>query len=532
MMVRGQVAFAFACLVAGVIAGLASLVVSDAWNAGFSGADEPAHFLNTYLIAEYAREALGSNPLAFASEYYLHYPKISIGHWPPAFYALLSPLFLLFPATPHSAFAANLILSALPAMLIGLLAARLHGRAIGLLAALLAALTPVALEAQAFFMLDHAVAAAALGATMLWIAQTERPAAWKVLGFAILAATAVLIKGNGWLLLFVPPIHLALTGRWRLLASPWPWAAGIVAALLVGPWYWLTAGISADGFNHSPGPAYAWQALRYNAAALAANVGPLGLALAVWGAIAEWRLRRSVPQRWNVAAACIGLIAATLLLQSLVPVDLDPRYMAPAFPPLVLLAICGAAAAVPRHPRLAVAAAAVALAFPGLVHLAAREPKAGFQLEEAAARVTHPSAWVIDGTSGAEGAFVAAMAVRDPKLGSYAIRSSRLLAESNFMGTEYQLTVSDPVDLLSRLKALGVQGVVISRANGEGAFPHSALLRGAVAGPNSPYRLVAGLAHRNRPGVTEIYERQGRVVMNEPALRALGLPAKAAGLAP
>ncbi|HLL59053.1 MAG TPA: hypothetical protein VK391_04085, partial [Allosphingosinicella sp.] len=168
-------AFGFACLVAGVIAGVASLIVSDAWNVGFSGADEPAHFLNLYFIAEYARGALGSNPLAFASEFYLHYPKISIGHWPPAYYALLSPLFLLFPATPHNALAANLILSTLPAMLIGLLVARLHGRAIGLLAALLAALTPVALEAQAFFMLDQAVAAAALGATMLWIAYAERP---------------------------------------------------------------------------------------------------------------------------------------------------------------------------------------------------------------------------------------------------------------------------------------------------------------------------------------------------------------------
>jgi 4-amino-4-deoxy-L-arabinose transferase-like glycosyltransferase len=527
---RGQAAFALACLIAGLAAGLLSLLVSDAWNAGFSGADEPAHFLNTYFIAEYAKNALGSNPLAFASEYYLHYPKISIGHWPPAYYALLSPFFLLLPASPHSAFVLNLILSAVPAMLIGLLLARLHGRAAGLLGALAAALTPVALEAQAFFMLDQAVAAFALGATMLWIAYATRPAAWKMLGFAILAATAVLIKGNGWLLLFVPPIHLALTGGWRLLLSPWPWAAALLAALLVGPWYWLTAGISADGFNHSPGLAYAWEALRYNAGALAANVTIPGLALAAWGAAAEWRRRHEAPERWTIAAGCVSLALAALLLQSLVPVDLDPRYMAPAIPPIVLLALSGAAALLPRHRIVAVVAAAILLSLPGLLHLATREPKAGFRLEEAAARVPHPSAWVIDGTSGAEGAFVAAMAVRDPSLGSYAIRSSRLLAESNFMGTEYRLIVSEPSAVLARLEALGVEGIVISRAGGEAAFPHSDLLRSAIAGPGSPYRLAARLAHRNRPGVTEIYERPGRVAMNEPALRALGLPGKAAGL--
>ena len=521
---------------AALLAGLASLFVSGAWSAGFSGADEPAHFLNTYFLALYASEALGAHPMTFATEFYLHYPKISIGHWPPAYYALLSPFFLVLPATPGTAFALNLVMASIAPVLAGLLAARLARPIVGVGAAAAVAMTPVALEAQAFFMLDQPLAGATLAATMIWAAYVARPKPWKVLAFALAAATAVLVKGNGWLLLFVPLIHLSLTGRWRILASPWPWAAGVLAALLIGPWYWLTAGIASDGFNYSPGLAYAWRALLFNLGALSQNLTPAGLLLAAWGGFHAFRERRESPGRWNLSAACLSLAAATLILQSLVPADLEARYVAPALPPLAALALSGAwslaSARSMRWEAAAVVLSALLLSLPGLLHLAEREPKIDLRMAEAAAAVgPAPAAWVIDGTSGAEGAFVAAMAVRDRQLRSYAIRSSRLLAESNFMGSEYRLVTSDPAEVLARLRALGVEGIVISRIGHEPAFPHSELLRRALSRPGSPWRLSAALPHGGRPGVTEIYRAREPLKLDEPAIRALGIPEKANALA-
>lgn len=525
---------ALAAQAVAMLVGVVALLVSDAWRAGFSGADEPAHFLNAYFIALYERVALATNPLAFATEFYLHYPKISIGHWPPAYYAALSPLLLVAPPTPATAFAINLVAAAAPAALLAPLLARVASWRIALLGALLCALTPVALEGQAFFMLDQPLAALALAATMVWIDYVARPVWWRVIAFALLAAGAVLVKGNGWLLLFVPPLHLLLTGRWPVLASPWPWAAALLAALLVGPWYWLTAGISADGFNYEPGPAYAWRALRYNADALAANLSLPGVLIAGYGLYAEWRRRAEDPARWSVVAGCASLVAAVLLLQSLVPVALDPRYLAPALPPAVLLALLGARALAVRL-RLAarplvLLAATLALAAPGLLHLARREPKIDLRLVEAAAVARPGSAWLIDGGSGAEGAFIAALAVRDPDLAGYAVRASQLLAESDFMGDEYRLAAASPAAILARLGALGIEGVVVTRIGGEPAFPHSALLRAALNGPGSRYRRAYALAHRNRAGVTEIYIAGPRPP-NARALRALGLPDKAATLA-
>ncbi|HZF44078.1 MAG TPA: glycosyltransferase family 39 protein [Sphingomonadaceae bacterium] len=523
-----SVRLALGALLVALLAGAASLWVSGAWRAGLSGADEPAHFLNTLVIARYAADALGSDPMAYATEFYLHYPKISIGHWPPGYYAALAPLFMVLPPTPATAMAVNLVLAALPAVIAGLLAARVLGTRLGLLVAALCALTPVALEGFAFFMLDQPLAAAALAATGLWIAFVGRPRAWVVLLFGLVAAWAVLIKGNGWLLLFVPPIHLALTGRWRVLASPWPWLAALLAALVVGPWYWLTAGIAADGFNYQPGPVYAAQALGYNFGALSDNVTPLGLALAAWGLWRGWQARAD-GNAWSILSGCAALVLATLLLQSLVPVDLDARYMAPALPPLIVLAVYGARDVMARfgRPNLAVPVALV-LAVPGVVHLATREPKVDLRLADVAAQTRAGDAWLIDGTSGAEGALAAEMAIRDREAKSYMIRASSLLARSDFMGSRYALAYTDPAAIRARLRELGVSGIAVVRAQNQPAFPHSALLRRALL--EQGWRRTAVLAHGGRAGTTEIFRPAAPVVPDTRAIRALGVPAKAKGL--
>jgi len=505
-----------------LVAGLASLWVTGAWTAGFSGADEPAHFLNAWFVSLYAREALGHNPLAYATEFYLHYPKLSIGHWPPAYYALISPVFWVLPATPKTALAVNLLVSALPAAGVALLLHRLAGRAAALAGAALWALAPLTLEGFAFFMLDQPLAACAFAATMAWAAfGNARKPLWVML-FSCLTALAILIKGNGWLLVFVPPLHIALTGEWRLLRDWRVWAAAALGALLVGPWYAATAGISADGFNYSPGPAYAAHALLFNLEALAANLG-LALPLAAWGAAAEWRRRRDDARRWSLVAACLALLLATLILQSLVPVDLDARYMAPAMPGCAVLAILGGLALLERLPRAA-AAAALLLLVPGVLHLAQRDAKAGFRMEEASAGAR--GAWLVDGGSGPEGAFTAAMAVRDPALRDYAVRGSKLLAESDFMGRGYRSRYSAPGPVLAELRRLGIGGVVIAGRPGVPPEPHTALLRDALRAPGSGYRLATVLPFRGRPGATEVYSADQPRIPNAAAIRALGVPEK------
>ena len=517
------------------------MISAHAYVAGFSGADEPSHFLNGYFISNYLKAHLGSNPLAFATDYYIHYPKISIGHWPPAYYGILGLLFLAVPATYPCMFALNVLLASLPAIGVAAVLDHLNGRRIAVAGVVVYMLTPLVAEGQIMFMVDQPLAACLLAATATWIAYVERQTWVRAVGFSALAALAILVKGNGWVAVLIPVFHIALTRRWQLLLSVKIIVAAVLGALAVVPWYLVTAKIAADGFNFEAGFPYAWRALSANLPVLANNVSLPGLGLALFATVAEWRARKADPARWNVVAGLVALVLSTLTLQSIVPVDIVDRYMAPALPAIVVLALLGAWRLLTlnrgRDAGPARVGAGVVLAIcmlvPGVLHLTQRLPKSDVGAQEAAVLVSPVASGgitVVDGSAGYEGAVIAAAAVRDPQLRSYMVRSSKMLADSNFMGSTYNLKFAGSVGVLAELARLGVQNVVLVRARDLPAYPHSEQLLAALSQAGSGYHLRARIAHRGRAGSTDIYQADTVLTPNIAAIRSMGLPAKAAPL--
>jgi hypothetical protein len=534
-------AFLLLAYLMAVAIGMAAMSSSHAYWAGFSGADEPSHFLNGYFISSYLKGHFGANPLAFATDYYVHYPKISIGHWPPAYYALLGALFLVIPATYPWIFSLNVLVASLPAVGIAAALTRLSGRRAALAGVGVYMVTPLAAEGQIMFMVDQPLATCLLAATATWTAYAQRQTWVRAIGFAALAALAVLIKGNGWVVVLVPVFHLALTNRWRLLLSLKLTVAAILGALAVVPWYLVTAKIAADGFNYQAGFPYAWRALTANVGFLVNNISYLGVALAIFAVVAEYRVRKADQARWNIVAGLVALVLATLTLQSIVPVDIVDRYMAPALPAVVVLALAGAWRLLSRspatiRPRWRVAAGAmlaVVMVLPGVLHLAQRLPKSDIGAPAATALIASgpaPSITVVDGAAGYEGAMIAAAAVHDPQLRSFMVRSSKMLAESNFMGSLYTLKFAGNAGVLAELARLGVKNVVLVRAHDLPAYPHSVQLLAALSQPGSGYHLLARIAHRGRAGSTDIYQADTVPTPNIAAVRSMGLPAKAAPL--
>ena len=523
--------------------GVLSLALSGALTAGLSGADEPAHFLNGYFIGRYLDSRLGMNPLAFATDFYLHYPKISIGHWPPAYYGLLGLLFLVVPPTLENAFVVNLLVSALPAAGVAAALAHVAGLRAALAGALVYATLPLVLGAYTFFMLDQALAACTTAVAMVWVAYVLAPGWRRAAGLAVLSAAAVLVKGNGWLVLLLPLFHIVLLRAWRLLLRAELYLAAAFAALLVVPWYLLTSKIAADGFNYQAGLGYAAQALVFNVRVLLGNAGVAGLLLAALGVGAAWRQRAGHPRRWVIASGCLSLILATLALQSLVPVDLVDRYLAPALPAVAVLAVLGVrhvhGLLAARHGARPAGAAgivlAVALLLPGIGYLGRIQPKVDLRMSQAVPALAAggtPVGWIIDGSSGAEGAFIVEMALRDPALEHYAVRASKLFADSNFMGAQYRLRFANAPAVLAEIRRLGIRGVTLVRINDESAFEHSSQLARALALPDSTFRRTGVLTHGNRRGTTEVYESVEAPALDVAAVRGLGRPAKAAAFDP
>src|SRR5688572_12835379 len=68
---------------------LALQIVRGSYHDEFNGSpDEPAHFVTGLMVRDYVANGLPGSPMAFARDYYLHYPKVAFGQWPPILYVV------------------------------------------------------------------------------------------------------------------------------------------------------------------------------------------------------------------------------------------------------------------------------------------------------------------------------------------------------------------------------------------------------------------------------------------------------------
>src|SRR5579859_5632961 len=78
-----------------------------------SESDESAHYITALMIRDYIVQGIPGKPLAFAKNYYLHYPKVAFGHWPPVFHVLQAAWMLVFGISRTSVLCLMLTIAAL-----------------------------------------------------------------------------------------------------------------------------------------------------------------------------------------------------------------------------------------------------------------------------------------------------------------------------------------------------------------------------------------------------------------------------------
>lgn len=494
-----------------VLLGLATLAVTAATR-GLSPSliepDEGGHYVNALFLGDWIRAGFPS-PMAWARDYYAHFPRLSIGHWPPGWYVVEAPFFALFRPAPYTAAIISALLAGLPGVVVLWAGERIGKRGWGLALAIAYALLPVTLEGARYILLDQPLALVVALAVIAWQRAVKKVGWARFITFALLAAACPLVKGNGALIALVPPIHIALTGRWNLLRRLELWAAAWLTLALVAPWYWLSFKISAEGFNYAPGLAYAGLALIENGRTILANIGFAGLALAGVGAVSLFRPAPE-PER-DMARLSVAVILATLIFQSAVPASLVGRYLSPLLPWLVILAGLGLLRIARwRHAGPVAAAVIGGLALlPSLLGIAALKPKPDIGAPALAkAIVAKGGLYLVDGRSGGEGALIAAAAhADDGHRRVWIARASQWLSQSDFMGRGYRLTVRNPAETRAVLDHLGAAGAVSIAVNGHLAYPHSRLLLQATDVQSyqrvrQPFQTGSGeaiLARRNSP---------------------------------
>ncbi len=435
--------------------------LGGAYRAEFCGhPDEPAHYVTGLMVHDYLQTWPPASPFAFARNFYLHYPKIALGHWPPFFYALQAAWTLPFGTSRTSVLALMAVLAALLAATLGRVVAAECGTVAGWLAGATLLLLPAIQEFAGMVMTEIPVALLCLWAMLSWARYMENGRRRDALWFGAWASAAVMTKGSGLALALAAPLALILGRRLDLLRRRETWLAGSIVALVCGPWYVLTFRMQSDGWVETAGTGFFARASVYNLGEMARLVGPVGAAMALVGLAVK--MRRLEP-KW---AALAALVAAVFVFQSLVPASLDIRHLITAAAPLVAFAV----AAVAWMPKRAVVAAALGVAFvvtTFAIPVKRGRGMAGLVTDVLARPELRHSVILICSQGDGEGIIISEVAMRERRPGHVLLRGTKVLSDAEWNGTHYRARFADAGAVEQYLESVPVALLVVDSTPGE-----------------------------------------------------------------
>lgn len=473
-------------------------------------ADEAAHFVNSLLIYDWVREAPLTNPLRYAQAYYLHFPRVSIGHWPPLFYVLQAAVFAVAGRSGAAVLGFQAVIAGLACAWPASLVQRRLGWLAGLGAGLFVLASPNLMFLIDAMMLDTALGVWIVAAALCWARFAARPRLVWALLFAAAASGAILTKGNGFALALLPPLHAALTRSLRPLLDWRAWLAAILVGAATLPWHLLTWHMTADGFVFAWGWDYTSHALPAYAAGLVETIGAVGIAGFAAGV---WHLARQggrAALQDQPATALASATLALLVFQLVAPADVAPRYLVALVPAAAVPIALGIASLLRLTPlRPAALAGATALVLVVGAAAMARPPHlSAYGIPALVGQILEangPNHFILAaGSSRAEGAVIADLAERDPGRRYYALRASQLLSQSGFMAQNYRLRFADAAAVRRWFDDSGIGWLVLDLSGEAATLPHN--LHVAEVAATAGWKLVADVWGAN--GEVRLYRLQ------------------------
>jgi len=438
---------------------LAVQIAGGAYRAEFNGyPDEPVHFVSGLMVYDYLVSVPRESPIAWAGQYYLHYPKVAIGHWPPGYYALeaLWWLFLGPSRTTSMLLQWAIGVAALTALY------RLARASLSL--PITAAIVAVMIAAPVFQQsLGQAMAdlCCLLWSVLLMLAVVrliEKQDGAAVFFVVLWLVAAEFTKGTVVCLLPVPIVAL-LASRQRI-RIPLLWLV-IAGAILLAPagWYLWNGGIQAWGGISTRSP--------WSGASVGHLVGWGFLGLAVFGL-----------QRKPVAIAAGSVLVCTLGVSFIVRAMREERHWIIVLPAILVLAGLGISR-VRRPLAVGILVALALLLFPYSWY---RQSRAGYA--DLVRRLHRPARMLISSTAIGEGAWIAMTSLAEKRPGSFIVRASKVLSQESWNGKGYRLLTATPEAVLRRVDELALDTIILDSPPKQFLPPHHALLRDALI--NSP----------------------------------------------
>jgi hypothetical protein len=450
--------------------------------------DSAAHFVTAVMIGDYLRTNIGSNPITFAEEYYLHCPKVAFGRWPPLFHFLQAGWYLAFGASKASAL---LLMGVITATLIAVVYCRLDrlygANVAAAVVLLLASFASVRWQLQMVMsdvltMLFCTLAAFAL-ADFVGSRRTG-----DLLAIALWSALAIFTKENALHLAILVPCVLALAAGktlWRDMQQRL-----VVAGVLV-------TGIGLAILRMQVNPQiHGYQGLTHLATrivrfddseavleAFFSVASPLIFLIAGTGVVLYEKRRVRDERMWH-ERVCIAWLLSLVAFLLLVPAPPDSRYSMPALVPLMILT--GLALFEIKN-YLAGISHAMGLVAPWILcavtifsldhHVPPRV--GGFSAAAQAIPVRPNLVTLVSSDSFGEGAYIVERLMTDRSRAGITLRSGKMLASSDWHDEEYQLRMKTSDQVFRFLLEVPVHYIALDtyRPLGDPPSPHCTLLQ-------------------------------------------------------
>jgi len=450
---------------------LASLVVLLEWRSGALEAefaahpDEAAHYVSGLLVRDYIAAGFPQPALRFAEDYYLHYPKVAIGHWPPFFYVVQGVWMLAFSPGRMSIMLLLALLASILAMKVYTVVRDECGVMVGATVAALLVCLPLMQEFSQAVMSELLIALLSFYAAVSYGKYLDAPSWREAVKFGLLAVLAIMTNGKGLALALLPPFAILIGRRVHLARRLSFWLPALLVIVLCGPWYYLTTNRLA--YVSSPSATHTKLAVLANGGVLIRSFGWLLFCVIAIGLARKvlWPMWRSrVAGKW---VALASLILSVWTFHSYVNVYFEPRYAAAAIPALAAFLGAGLAWLAAKIARsglrpawsMALVLLLTVAAFAKETFLVRAKPPLGYpQLvsELLASPQFRSSVFLVAGSASAEGAFIAEVAMHERRPGHIVLRASQVLASSTWGGGRYRALFPDAEATTAHLESIPV----------------------------------------------------------------------------
>jgi len=499
-------------------------------HAGALGAepDEASHYVTGVMVHDYIAHGLPGNPLTFAKEFYVHYPRVAFGLWPPLFHVWSAVWMLIFGTGRMSIMFMLVALTALWAWFFYRMGRQVIGIIGGALSAVLLVCLPLTQKSTSTVMIDIPVALMMLLAMGAYARYLEGEKTRDAFMFGLYAAVALLIKYNALALALLPPLCVLITGRHYLWRSKRFWLPAAVVLVVAGPWYLLMRRLvlyAADPGSSAPIGAD----LAATAKGMLFAAGPVVFVLAVIGSVVvlpHTRKRLQVETSKHLSSLYVvaaAMVLAVFLFHSAYPI-FEPRYLLPATPALFMLSwpavfYIRSASGGRQWVTISVLIFIVALHAAITFSVPAKNTRAYLQAaqEVLVSGLPHSGAVLVSAEAIGEGMLTAEFVMRDHRPDHYVVRASKVLATQTLMGDNYQLKYKTPEEMMTALDAIPISVVVIQRCPKGKCGEHENLLIQAAQQYPERWRLSSAIPSESGSPIL-IYRISGN---EDKAVRAL-----------